>query len=126
MPEPRIKDLKEALNKPKQIQEILEEQIETAMQQHVRSRWHLFLSAISAGLEIGFSIFLMATVYSLFKGVYHPSVLHTMMAFSYPLGFIFVIIGKSELFTEHTTLAVIPVLNGNASIRRSGYPPGQV
>ena len=126
MPEPRIKDLKEALNKPKQIQEILEEQIETAMQQHVRSRWHLFLSAISAGLEIGFSIFLMATVYSLFKGVYHPSVLHTMMAFAYPLGFIFVIIGKSELFTEHTTLAVIPVLNGNASIRRSGYPPGQV
>lgn len=117
MPEPRIKDLKEALNKPKQIHEILEEQIETAMQQHLRPKWNLFLSAISAGLEIGFSIFLMATIYSLFAGVYHPSVLHTMLAFAYPLGFIFVIIGKSELFTEHTTLAVIPVLNGNASLK---------
>jgi formate-nitrite transporter family protein len=117
MSEPRIKDLKEALNKPKQIHEILGEQIETALQQHLRSKWNLFLSAISAGLEIGFSIFLMATVYSLFDGVVHPSVLHTLLALSYPLGFIFVIIGKSELFTEHTTLAVIPVLNGNASFR---------
>jgi len=59
----------------------------------------------------------MATVYSLYEEIVHPSVLHTMLAFSYPLGFIFVIIGKSELFTEHTTLAVIPVLNGNASVR---------
>jgi formate/nitrite transporter FocA (FNT family) len=39
------------------------------------------------------------------------------LALAYPLGFIFVVIGKSELFTEHTTLAVIPVLNKNAGIR---------
>jgi len=117
MPDHRIKDLKEALNKPKQIQEILEEQIETAMRQHVRSNWNLFLSGISAGLEIGFTIFLMATLLSLFNGVFHPSLIHTLLAFAYPLGFIFVIIGKSELFTEHTTLAVIPVLNRNATIK---------
>lgn len=78
---------------------------------------NLFLSSISAGLEIGFTIFLMATLFSLFSGVVHPSVLHVMLAFAYPLGFIFVIIGKSELFTEHTTLAVIPVLNRNASVK---------
>jgi formate/nitrite transporter FocA (FNT family) len=113
----RIKDLKEALNKPKQIGEILDEQIETALREHNRSNQDLFFSAISAGLEIGFSVFLMASIYSLFNDVIHPSALHVLLAIAYPLGFIFVIIGKSELFTEHTTLAVIPVLNRNATIK---------
>ena len=115
--ERRVKDLKQALNKPKQIDEILDEQIETGMREHERSNLDLFLSSISAGLEIGFTIFLMATLYSLFSGIVHPSVLHLLLAFAYPLGFIFVIIGKSQLFTEHTTLAVIPVLNRNASLK---------
>jgi len=113
----RERDLKEALNKPKKIDEILEEQIETAMHEHNRSNQDLFLSAISAGLEIGFSVFLMGAIYTLFNGLVHPSVLHVMLAFAYPLGFIFVIIGKSELFTEHTTLAVIPVLNGDVKVK---------
>lgn len=112
----RVNDLKDALNKPKQIDEILEEQLETALREHNRSKQDLFLSAVSAGLDVGFSVFLMATVYSLFKGVIHDSLLHVLLALSYPLGFIFVVIGKSELFTEHTTLAVIPVLNRSAPI----------
>lgn len=113
----RTNELKDALNKPKQIDEILNEQIETALREHNRSNQDLFLSAISAGLEVGFSVFLMATIFSLFNGVIHPSTLHVLLALAYPLGFIFVVIGKSELFTEHTTLAVIPVLNRNATIK---------
>jgi len=113
----RENDLKEALNKPKKIDEILQEQIETAMHEHKRSHKGLFLSSISAGLEIGFSVFLMATLYTLFDGLIHPSAMHVLLAFAYPLGFIFVVIGRSELFTEHTTLAVIPVLNKNASVK---------
>ncbi len=42
--------------------------------------------------------------------------MRTALALSYPLGFIFVVIGRSELFTEHTTLAMVPVLNGNTSV----------
>ena len=118
--EKRIDDLKEALNQPKQIDEILNEQLDAAMRQHNRSNQDLFLSAISAGLEIGFSVFLMASLFSLFKGEIHPSMLHILLALAYPLGFIFVVIGKSELFTEHTTLAVIPVLNRNASLKSLG------
>ena len=71
----REKDLKEALNKPKQIKEILDEQIQTAMHEHNRSNQDLFLSSISAGLEIGFSVFLMAVLYTLFGGLIHPSLL---------------------------------------------------
>lgn len=113
----RVDDLKDALNKPKQIDEILDEQIDSAMREHNRSNKNLFLSAISAGLEVGFSVFLMASIFSLFNNVVHPSVLHILLALAYPLGFIFVVIGKSELFTEHTTLAVIPVLNRDATIK---------
>jgi len=110
-------DLKKALNKPKPIDEILDEQIEMAMHEHNRSHQDLFLSAISAGLDIGFSVFLMGAIYSLFNEIVHPSVLHVLIALAYPIGFIFVVVGKSELFTEHTTLAVIPVLNRNATIK---------
>lgn len=113
----QIDNLKNALNKPKKINEILEEQIETALAEHNRSNQDLFLSAISAGLEVGFSVFLMAVIFSLFNGVIHPSKLQVLIALAYPLGFIFVVIGRSELFTEHTTLAVIPVLNRNATIK---------
>lgn len=113
----RIHDLKEALNKPKRIDEILDEQIEAAMHEHNRANLDLFLSAISAGLEIGFSVLLMAALYSHFEGVLHNAWLQVLLAMAYPLGFIFVVIGKSDLFTEHTTLAVIPVLNRNASLK---------
>jgi formate/nitrite transporter FocA (FNT family) len=34
----------------------------------------------------------------------------------YAVGFIFVVLGRSELFTEHTTLAVLPVLGGRATV----------
>lgn len=113
----KTKAIKEALNKPKEINEILDEQIQTAMKEHNRSNQDLFFSAISAGLEVGFSVFLMASLYSLFHEIVHPSVMHVMLSLAYPLGFIFVVIGKSELFTEHTTLAVIPVLNRNATFK---------
>ena len=112
----RAERFKRVLNKPKMINEIFRDQLETALHEHKRSNRGLFFSAISAGLEIGFSIFLMATLYSLFVNNIEPSTLHILLSVAYPLGFIFVIIGKSELFTEHTTLAVIPVLTGDVSI----------
>jgi formate/nitrite transporter FocA (FNT family) len=115
--ENQIRELRDAMNKPKDVNEILEEQIASAMREHNRPAGRLFLSSISAGLEIGFSVFLMAVFYTLFHDVLHPSGLHVLLAVAYPVGFMFVIIGKSELFTEHTTLAVVPVLNRSASVR---------
>ena len=113
----RQKDLKVALNRPKKIYEILSEQIETALDGHNRSKAELLFSSFSAGLEIGFSIFLMGTLHTLFSGSLDPSQLHILLSIAYPLGFVFVIIGRSELFTEQTTLAVLPVLNRNASLK---------
>ncbi len=107
----------EESKKPKEIAQILHEQIKTSLHEHRRSRFSLLLSSFSAGLELGFSLLLMATAYSMFAKDSSPDFVHVLLSFCYPLGFVFVIIGRSELFTEHTTLAIFPVLNGDETIR---------
>lgn len=95
---------------PGQVHEILDQLSEDGLLQHSRPSWSLFLSALAAGLEIGFSILLMGVLFSLFENRISEPAMHLLLALSYPLGFLFVIIGREELFTEQTTIAVIPVL----------------
>ena len=102
---------------PKEPYEIMVEQIEAGLKEHRRSNIGLFISSLSAGLEVGFSILVIGIIYTLFKTEVSPGKLYLMMALVYPVGYIFVIIGRSELFTEHTVLATIPVLNGKASFK---------
>ena len=104
------------MNRPKKVNEILEEQINTAVNEYERSNFRLLISAFAAGLEIGFSVFLIAVLFSQFHDQISSPYLHLILSLAYPIGFIFVIIGRSELFTEHTTLAVLPVLNRVSSI----------
>jgi formate/nitrite transporter FocA (FNT family) len=77
----------------------------------------LFLSGVSAGLDIGFSLFFMAVMWTQAEGKLPTPIVHILIANMYSLGFIFVVLGRSELFTEQTTLAVLPVLSGQASVR---------
>ncbi len=102
--------------KPKEAYEIMREQIQAGLKEHKRSDLGLFLSSLSAGLEVGFSILIIGIIYTLFKNESSGGQLAVMMALVYPIGYIFVIIGRSELFTEHTTLATIPVMNGEATL----------
>jgi formate/nitrite transporter FocA (FNT family) len=77
----------------------------------------LFVSALSAGLDIGFSLFLMAVMKTRLQGEsFSPTMAELLIANAYAVGFIFVVLGRSELFTEQTTLAVLPVLNRKASL----------
>lgn len=110
-----MKSIKEALTQAKQAPQILAQLTEEGLIQHKRSNTSLFLSAISAGLEISFSVLLMGVVYTLFNARMSEAAMHTLLAICYPLGFIFVIIGKSELFTEHTTVAVLPTIAKESS-----------
>ena len=108
---------KHTLEQPKEAYDIMVEQLEAGLKEHNRSNTGLFLSSISAGLEVGFSILIIGIIYTLFQTEVSTGKLHLMMALVYPIGYIFVIIGRSELFTEHTVLATIPVLNGRASFK---------
>lgn len=109
---------KESADQPKGVDDILDEQIATSNHEYQRTNKTLFISALAAGLEIGFSIFLMGVLFTLFHGQVSNEILHVLISFAYPIGFIFVIIGRSELFTEHTSLAILPVLNKTTTFKR--------
>jgi formate/nitrite transporter FocA (FNT family) len=76
----------------------------------------LTLSAIIAGLEIGFSYFLVCCLYNLLSGKVEENTIYKLFSIVYPIGFILVILGKSALFTEQTSVLTLPVLNGQRTI----------
>lgn len=96
--------------------DILDSQIREGMNELNRESIGLFLSSLSAGLDIGFGPLLMAVVVTISTGKLSPPLMEILMASAYSLGFLFVILGQTELFTEHTTLAVLPVLDRQASV----------
>lgn len=100
--------------------EILQEEIEGGLKELNRPAGGLLTSGLSAGLDLGFSVLLMAVMLTLVEGELPRPIEEILIANMYSVGFIFVIIGRSELFTEHTTLAVLPVLDGRASVARLG------
>ncbi len=114
------KDTKKVLERKPQKSQliILQHTEEAALTQLERDSTGLILSGVSAGLDIGFSVLLMTVMLSTFTGVFPMPVVRFFVANMYPVGFIFVILGRSELFTEHTTLAILPVLQGLASIKK--------
>ena len=105
-------------NSPKKAPEqILEQQIAEGTEDLERNPVGLALSALSAGLDLGFTVLLVGLVASLLG----PDELHgltgrALLGAVYPMGYVFVLLGRSSLFTEHTTLAVLPVLDGRADL----------
>ena len=99
---------------------ILATQLHEGLEELRRPADGLLLSAASAGLDIGFGPLLMAVVLTLTGDAWGEPLTDLAMANAYAIGFVFVILGRSELFTEHTTLAVLPVLDGRASVTDLG------
>ncbi len=71
-----------------------------------RSATALLWSSFASGLVIGFSCLTAAFAAATFPGRYA----HLAASVAYPLGFIFVIMARSELFTENTLVPVVPFL----------------
>lgn len=76
----------------------------------------VFLSAIVAGLEIGFSYLLICALYYFWEGALPDPSIYKLFSVAYPVGFIMVILGRSALYTEQTSILVLPVLNGQRSV----------
>ena len=83
--------------------QILRQEITEGMDALDRPVVGLFVSGLSAGLDIGFSLFLMAVMLTHAKGSLPKPVVELLVANTAAVGFIFVILGRSELFTEQTT-----------------------
>jgi formate/nitrite transporter FocA (FNT family) len=108
-------------------QKILQVQIREGLSELNRPAGGLFLSALSAGLDIGFGPLFMAIMLTAAEFSFTSELTkELLLANAYAIGFVFVILGRSELFTEHTTLAVLPVLDGQASVGQLGRLWGTV
>ncbi len=114
------KKVEDVSNRPKEPEQIIEEQIDESLTEYRRSKRSLFLSSVIAGLDLGFSLLVMGVLYTMFSQQTSEQIMQLIMAAAYPLGFIFVVLGRSTLFTEHTTLAVLPVLSGREILRNMG------
>ncbi len=99
---------------------ILREEIVVGLRELKRPAGGLFLSSLSAGLDVGFSLLLMGVALTVSKDALPEPATRFLVANMYSVGFILVILGRSELFTEHTSLAVLPVLDRRASLASLG------
>ncbi len=104
----------------KSMKDIYNDQVEGSLDEHRRSKFGVFISALSAGLEVGFSVYCIVMVISLFTDILHPNTLHVLKSLAYSVGFLFVTLSRSELFTEQTALSVLPVLNKKATLKSLG------
>ena len=99
------------VSEPKSYASILVEQVIDAKETFNRSLGALFTSAFTAGLEIGFSLFVILSVFAVLQELMPSQYAMILSSLLYPLGFIIVVIGQSLLFTEQTSLLSLPVLN---------------
>lgn len=86
------------------IHEIVRDQGEEELERSVSG---LAWSGLSAGLSIGFSFLVQSTLQA---GLPDTPWSHLVSGFGYATGFLIVILGRQQLFTETTLTAVIPAL----------------
>lgn len=113
------KDLEKISNKAvysKEYTEILSSVIHEGEEIFKKKPRAIFLSSCIAGLEIGFSYVLVCTMFFLLHGMIPDHFVYRLFGLVYPFGFVLVILGKSALFTEQTSVLALPVLNRQRSI----------
>lgn len=89
---------------PLVVHEVVRDEGEAAME---RTAAVLMWSGLAAGMSMGFSFLMQAVV----EAALAPSSWRDLISsLGYTVGFVFVILGRQQLFTESTLTAVLPVL----------------
>jgi len=109
-------DSDESTKSKKSHGEILKEQICEGQETYNKKPSSIFISSLTAGLEIGFSYLLICALFYFFQDNYEEKTLFKLIALVYPIGFILVVLGQSILFTEQTSLLTLPVLNKKRTV----------
>jgi formate/nitrite transporter FocA (FNT family) len=92
--------------------------IEAGLEQLTRAPFSLALSAVGAGLTVGFTAMAVGVVNAVTPAEAPLLVERLLIALVYPLGFVVCLMSGTELFTEHTATAVYPVLDKKAGAWR--------
>lgn len=87
-------------------EEIHENIVQAADEEMDRPAMELSFSGFSSGLSIGFSFLAVAVLSARMS----PDLRDIAAAIAYPLGFVFVVLARHQLFTENTLEPVIPLL----------------
>lgn len=101
-------------------QTILRLQIEEGVKELERPPHGQFLSSLTCGLTLGIGVFGLFMFTTELGPQFGEGVVHLLRSGAYTFGFVLAIMSQTELFTEHTTLAVLPVLSGEATVRSLG------
>ncbi|AQL43622.1 formate transporter [Halorientalis sp. IM1011] len=99
---------------------ILEREMENAVRELDRPSKGLLVSGLSAGLNLSFGALFMGMVLTFSPTFPSVFVERFVLAAASSIAFLFVVLGQTELFTAHTTLAVLPLLDGRTSLRQLG------
>jgi formate/nitrite transporter FocA (FNT family) len=95
--------------------DVLKATIEEGLEQLARPTFSLGLSAVAAGLILGFTAMAVAVVSVAAQPLADwPMLERVAVALVYPLGFVVCLMSGAELYTEHTATAVYPVLDRKA------------
>lgn len=97
--------------------DVLSVAVGEGLEQLERRRGSLALSALAAGMILGFTALAAAVVTTAVSPFGFPALTHLVAALVYPLGFVICLTSGAELFTEHTATAVYPVLDRKAGVR---------
>ncbi len=92
--------------------EIFHRVLATAEDEFSRSARLLFLSGLAAGLSIGLTFLTRAVL----TGLMPEDTTHLFGNLLYPIGFVFIVLGRYQLFTENTLTPVTLVVTRRASL----------
>lgn len=106
----------EAIGATLSYRNILEREMENALKEIDRPWQGVFISGFSAGLNLSFGALFMAMVLTFSGGFDSVLTKQTALAGISSIAFLFVVVGQTELFTAHTTMAVLPLLDGRTSL----------
>jgi len=98
-------------------EDVLVAVIDEGLEQLSRRTFSLGLSAVAAGLMLGFTAMAVAVVNVAAQPFSEwPMLERLAVALVYPLGFVICLTSGAELYTEHTATAVYPVLDRKAGV----------
>jgi formate/nitrite transporter FocA (FNT family) len=110
-----VENTSEELTPKKSSGQIFEQEVDEGLGALHLPAHRLFISAFAAGLELGLSLLFISIIRTLGKDSMQSSTIELLSAATYSFGFIVVVLGRSELFTEQTALAILPLLAGKSS-----------
>lgn len=99
---------------------IIEREMESSLKEIRRPSKGVFLSALAAGLNLSFGALFMGMVLTFAVAFESRLVQQLLLAGISAIPFLFVVVGQTELFTAHSTMAILPLLDGRTTATHVG------